>query len=225
MSTWCSKHVETWNKLIVKQTVCIKLVNYYDKYSFLLFRFSPHQSWEPHTSQPCIWLVTAWLLIALAVNVPMLYAGRVVAGFCVGVVSLCFPVYLGETLQPEVRGMLGLLPTAFGNVGKLAQPTSQRRWMCSISSGGWQVSLQRANYIWNVLLVHQFIVSTSWPTSQIIIIIILCTITIRNFVVPTLFRETSEVHRITYSFSYFFFTCCFIYSIYSRYNIMERYIQ
>jgi hypothetical protein len=75
-------------------------------------------------------LVTAWLLIALAVNVPMLYAGRVVAGFCVGVVSLCFPVYLGETLQPEVRGMLGLLPTAFGNVGKLAQPTSQRRWMC-----------------------------------------------------------------------------------------------
>jgi len=64
----------------------------------------------------------------------MLYAGRVVAGFCVGVVSLCFPVYLGETLQPEVRGMLGLLPTALGNVGKLAQPTSQRRWMCYISS-------------------------------------------------------------------------------------------
>jgi facilitated trehalose transporter len=62
--------------------------------------------------------VTAWLLIALAVNVPMLYAGRVVAGFCVGIVSLCFPVYLGETLQPEVRGMLGLLPTALGNVGK-----------------------------------------------------------------------------------------------------------
>jgi MFS family permease len=52
----------------------------------------------------------------------MLYAGRVVAGFCVGVVSLCFPVYLGETLQPEVRGMLGLLPTALGNVGKLATP-------------------------------------------------------------------------------------------------------
>ena len=50
----------------------------------------------------------------------MLYAGRVLAGFCVGIVSLCFPVYLGETLQPEVRGMLGLLPTAFGNVGKLA---------------------------------------------------------------------------------------------------------
>jgi cyanate permease len=70
-------------------------------------------------------LVTAWLLIALAVNVPMLYAGRVIAGLCVGIVSLCFPVYLGETLQPEVRGMLGLLPTTLGNVGKLSKHTSK----------------------------------------------------------------------------------------------------
>ena len=27
MSTWCSKYVEAWNKLIVKQIFCIKLVN------------------------------------------------------------------------------------------------------------------------------------------------------------------------------------------------------
>jgi len=27
MSTWCSKHVEAWNKLIVKQILCIKLVD------------------------------------------------------------------------------------------------------------------------------------------------------------------------------------------------------
>jgi hypothetical protein len=39
------------------------------------------------------------------------------------------------------------------------------------------------------------------------------------------FRETGVVHRITCSFNYFFFTCCFIYSIYSWYKIMERYIQ
>jgi hypothetical protein len=32
MSAWCSKHVEAWNKLIVKQILCIKLVNYSDKY-------------------------------------------------------------------------------------------------------------------------------------------------------------------------------------------------
>ncbi|KAJ9593350.1 hypothetical protein L9F63_015054, partial [Diploptera punctata] len=63
--------------------------------------------------------IISWLLIALAVNVLMLYAARVIAGFCVGIVSLGFPVYLGETLQPEVRGMLGLLPTALGNVGIL----------------------------------------------------------------------------------------------------------
>lgn len=41
------------------------------------------------------------------------------AGFCVGVTSLSLPVYLGETVQPEVRGTLGLLPTAFGNIGIL----------------------------------------------------------------------------------------------------------
>ena len=45
-------------------------------------------------------------------------------------------------------------------------------------------------------------------------------ITLRSFVAPTrsarqliLFRETGVVHRITYIFNYFFFTC-FIYSIY-----------
>jgi len=34
------------------------------------------------------------------------------------------------------------------------------------------------------------------------------------------FRETGVVHRITYSFNYFFFTCCFIYSVYCCYKIM-----
>ena len=32
----CSKHVEAWNKLIVKQILCIKLVNYEDKYTEML---------------------------------------------------------------------------------------------------------------------------------------------------------------------------------------------
>lgn len=32
---------------------------------------------------------------------------------------MSLPVYLGETVQPEVRGTLGLLPTAFGNIGIL----------------------------------------------------------------------------------------------------------
>ena len=29
----CSKHVEAWNKTIVKQMLCIKLVKYWDKYT------------------------------------------------------------------------------------------------------------------------------------------------------------------------------------------------
>ncbi|KAL9913286.1 facilitated trehalose transporter Tret1 isoform X1 [Glossina fuscipes] len=63
--------------------------------------------------------IISWLLIACAVNIVMVLAGRALAGFCVGIASLALPVYLGETIQPEVRGTLGLLPTAFGNVGIL----------------------------------------------------------------------------------------------------------
>ncbi|XP_055839095.1 facilitated trehalose transporter Tret1 isoform X3 [Episyrphus balteatus] len=63
--------------------------------------------------------IIAWLLIACAVNVGLVLAGRALSGFCVGVASLSLPVYLGETVQPEVRGTLGLLPTAFGNIGIL----------------------------------------------------------------------------------------------------------
>lgn len=49
----------------------------------------------------------------------IIFTGRALAGFCVGITSLSLPVYLGETVQPEVRGTLGLLPTAFGNIGIL----------------------------------------------------------------------------------------------------------
>lgn len=63
--------------------------------------------------------IVSSLLIACAVDVGMVLAGRALGGFCVGIASLSLPVYLGETLQPEVRGTLGLLPTAFGNIGIL----------------------------------------------------------------------------------------------------------
>ncbi|XP_023158440.1 facilitated trehalose transporter Tret1 isoform X2 [Ceratitis capitata] len=63
--------------------------------------------------------IISWLLIACASNIAMILAGRTLAGFCVGIASLSLPVYLGETVQPEVRGSLGLLPTAFGNIGIL----------------------------------------------------------------------------------------------------------
>lgn len=60
-----------------------------------------------------------WMLIANAYDIVMVLAGRALCGICVGIGSLAFPVYIGETIQPEVRGALGLLPTAFGNIGIL----------------------------------------------------------------------------------------------------------
>ncbi|CAG5095768.1 Similar to Tret1: Facilitated trehalose transporter Tret1 (Culex quinquefasciatus) [Cotesia congregata] len=63
--------------------------------------------------------MAAWLFIATATNVWLVLMGRALSGFSVGIISLVLPVYLGETLQPEVRGVLGLLPTACGNIGIL----------------------------------------------------------------------------------------------------------
>jgi len=63
--------------------------------------------------------ILSWLLITFATNLPMMYAGRSIQGFCVGLTTLTLPIYLGETIQPEVRGTLGLLPTTIGNVGIL----------------------------------------------------------------------------------------------------------
>lgn len=63
--------------------------------------------------------IISWFLIALANKAAMVLAGRSIAGFCVGIASLSLPVYLGETVQPEVRGTLGLMPTTLGNTGIL----------------------------------------------------------------------------------------------------------
>ncbi|XP_050096987.1 facilitated trehalose transporter Tret1 isoform X2 [Anopheles aquasalis] len=63
--------------------------------------------------------IISWLLIGCATHVSMVLVGRAMSGLCVGIASLSLPVYLGETVQPEVRGTLGLLPTAFGNIGIL----------------------------------------------------------------------------------------------------------
>lgn len=60
-----------------------------------------------------------WILIAVASAVHLILLGRAICGLCVGVGSLAFPVYLGESIQPEVRGVLGLFPTALGNIGIL----------------------------------------------------------------------------------------------------------
>lgn len=66
--------------------------------------------------------LVAFLLIVLAMNVYMIFIARCIAGFCTGIITLALPVYLGETIQSEVRGVLGLLPTSVGNLGMCPLP-------------------------------------------------------------------------------------------------------
>ncbi|XP_045468103.1 facilitated trehalose transporter Tret1-like [Harmonia axyridis] len=61
----------------------------------------------------------SWLLIYYATNFYYIYISRCLAGCSVGLATLTLPVYLVETVQPEVRGVLGLLPMTFGNIGIL----------------------------------------------------------------------------------------------------------
>lgn len=63
--------------------------------------------------------IVAYILLGAATNVWMLYIGRCIAGMCVGFLTLTLPVYLSETIQAEIRGTLGLLPTTLGNGGIL----------------------------------------------------------------------------------------------------------
>ncbi|XP_015836499.1 facilitated trehalose transporter Tret1 isoform X2 [Tribolium castaneum] len=63
--------------------------------------------------------LVSWIINYFAQEYWYLYISRSISGCGVGIASLTLPVYLGETLQPEVRGTLGLLPTAFGNIGIL----------------------------------------------------------------------------------------------------------
>ncbi|CAG7836084.1 unnamed protein product [Allacma fusca] len=63
--------------------------------------------------------ILSWILIASATNIWMIYISRAIGGLCVGIASLSLPVYLAEAVQPEMRGVLGLLPTTIGNAGIL----------------------------------------------------------------------------------------------------------
>lgn len=81
----------------------------------------------------------SFLLISFAPSVFVVMFGRALSGFCVGICSLALPVYLGETVQPEVRGTLGLLPTTFGNVGILLCYVAGKylnwRWLATLGAG------------------------------------------------------------------------------------------
>lgn len=57
-------------------------------------------------------LIIGWLLISLASNVEMIYAGRLLCGLGSGIVGAPARVYTSEVSQPHLRGML----TAFSSV-------------------------------------------------------------------------------------------------------------
>ncbi|KAK6644734.1 hypothetical protein RUM43_001003 [Polyplax serrata] len=59
----------------------------------------------------CVYISSAglgigWFITALAPNVPALYAGRFITGFCISLSTPPVQVYLAETSQPEHRGIL-----------------------------------------------------------------------------------------------------------------------
>lgn len=58
-------------------------------------------------------------MIVMAQNLAMLMVGRAIMGLCIGISTLVFPVYLGETMEPRYRGVLGLFPSILGNAGVL----------------------------------------------------------------------------------------------------------
>lgn len=48
----------------------------------------------------------SWLSIGLANNVQTLIASRLLTGYCVGILAPIFPIYVGETSDPLLRGVL-----------------------------------------------------------------------------------------------------------------------
>lgn len=63
--------------------------------------------------------IPGFLLIFFACNVTMMMSGRTISGIGVGIETLSSPIYLGEIIDPEIRGTLALAPSILGNLGVL----------------------------------------------------------------------------------------------------------
>ncbi|CAG9560690.1 unnamed protein product [Danaus chrysippus] len=66
-------------------------------------------------------LIIGWILVASAVNVPMMYVGRLLIGLGSGMVGAPARVYTCEVSQPHLRGMLGALASVGVSTGVLIQ--------------------------------------------------------------------------------------------------------
>ena len=63
--------------------------------------------------------IVGWILIMLAENTPMLYAGRLLTGFSGGAFGLLAPSYTFEISEPSIRGALGSLQQLIATLGVL----------------------------------------------------------------------------------------------------------
>lgn len=61
--------------------------------------------------------IAGWLIIAFAKNAAFLYAGRLLTGFGVGVISFTVPVYIAEIAPKHLRGSLGTVNQLSVTVG------------------------------------------------------------------------------------------------------------
>lgn len=67
--------------------------------------------------------ILGWILISVATDVHMIYAGRLLMGFASGMVGAPARVYTSEVTQPHLRGMLSALASVGISFGVLFQYT------------------------------------------------------------------------------------------------------
>jgi facilitated trehalose transporter len=66
-------------------------------------------------------LIIGWLLISVAGNIEMIYAGRLCTGLGAGMIGAPSRIYTSETTQPHLRGTLTALASIGISVGILLQ--------------------------------------------------------------------------------------------------------
>lgn len=82
--------------------------------------------------------VAGWILIAYAESTGVIYVGRIITGFCTGIVSVATPMYLIEISTLEIRGLLGASFQLFVVTGVLliAVLAAGLNWRWMAMSGG-----------------------------------------------------------------------------------------
>ncbi|XP_012540344.1 facilitated trehalose transporter Tret1-2 homolog isoform X2 [Monomorium pharaonis] len=63
--------------------------------------------------------IMAWIFLGVSNSVPLIYAGRILAGIGCGITYAVMPMYLGEISSKRTRGPLGTLTAVLLNIGML----------------------------------------------------------------------------------------------------------